>query len=1162
MNAKIIKLDINKKLYQRITAKQRDVKSRYLFFHLLDGAIPFNLTGKSVRVYAIKPDKTEIFNDLQIVDAAKGVCKLELTTQILEIDGIVFMEIMVTEGLSKLTSNIFELEVGKSINSEAAIISTNEFTALVNGLASLSEYDSYKSELKSSRGSAANLPARLAEIDLTLTEKAHKQYVDNKADYLTSQYNATQEFVTMLMSEQYTITSAFIENKKYQGNKNLGDVDYKVDTTTRVCTKTEYVSNGKISILFDDSLYDMYYLEYDSLGKFIVESDWFISSPSYISVKAGNKIGVILAKKDKSATIAISEFNNGNFKIVLLPSNKSIEDSSIKLNNTANRLINNQSGVHRFGTWNTTFAHTKYNEIPKYIIDNNLNFLGMQEYRGGETLSTLACYTTNTFMPKYHLCPSIPGLAILATSNLYKVSDQSIELGMHGGTEKRVVSKQELYIKGKKASVYTVHLDYLAGSNAPQLQECLTMLMNDDSYYKVMLGDFNVIKTSDFDIFTNAGYKISNGKDGVWYETFKDDNGASTKCIDNIIVSSNIDIIDVNMINVPREIADHNLLIADLEFSIDTVIKDKVNILEEDVVKSKIQIVDIMKQLLNSNIAYDGTEWDNVDTRIEYEVVRLLDRINNAKYLPYEGNFITANDSYEGMTRDNVVKGKTLQNIIKHVSWTLSNDKGSAYMNVDWNLLKPNTKYTYIVNKLSSKIDAANAYVGKNFTVSAPHNVAAPVVITSVNDLNGVTGVKQPHLYAKEGETLTLEDVSSIRIMLLEGDYTNKPIPSYFEGIKSVNEDGENLEQVSCGKNLFNGKISSKDSILYEQFNGEDCVKFKDGEIYSYIGSHFKSNTQYTFTSKFYRETGDETKACLLRIVYTDGTVSNMNFIHGVKASFTSDKNKSIKEIRTTYNFSRPMYMVINETQLEEGTVATPYEPYVEDRLSIKMKNLRSVGNVCDTSDGVRRVGKFVLKGTEPFMTSTSLSNNDTMYFGLGENLSIEGFTPIDEILIGNNAMMCNEFKLYNCYDGANTEEGFCKHRNSTLMFRINKSRLAEQTTNGFKQWLKQKYDNGNPIVVYYPLRVPTKEEGNIEEFRTYDEITNIFTEGSLIEPIISCKVPSNVQAVVMNLRSENQTLNNDVNTLQATTEENNLMNIETNVNQEARLTMLELGVI
>ena len=37
MNTKTIKLDINKKLYETITAKQRDTKSRFILFNLYDG---------------------------------------------------------------------------------------------------------------------------------------------------------------------------------------------------------------------------------------------------------------------------------------------------------------------------------------------------------------------------------------------------------------------------------------------------------------------------------------------------------------------------------------------------------------------------------------------------------------------------------------------------------------------------------------------------------------------------------------------------------------------------------------------------------------------------------------------------------------------------------------------------------------------------------------------------------------------------------------------------------------------------------------------------------------------------------------------------------------------------------------------------------------------
>lgn len=165
MNTKTIKFDLNKyKLYEKIKAKQGDTKSRFLLFNLLDGSIPFSLENRSVRVYAVKPDRTEVFNDLIITDAAKGYCILELTTQMLAVAGTVRLELMVIEEDKKLTSNIFYMDVKESINSEKAVVSTNEFTALMNGLAALSEYDIYKSNAKQVPGikeEVSNLSSQL-----------------------------------------------------------------------------------------------------------------------------------------------------------------------------------------------------------------------------------------------------------------------------------------------------------------------------------------------------------------------------------------------------------------------------------------------------------------------------------------------------------------------------------------------------------------------------------------------------------------------------------------------------------------------------------------------------------------------------------------------------------------------------------------------------------------------------------------------------------------------------------------------------------------------------------------------------------------------------------------------------------------------------------------
>lgn len=165
MNTKIIKLDLNRILYDKIIAKQGDTKSRFLLFQLLDGSIPFCLTNRSVRAYMVKPDGKEIFNDLIINNYSLGYCTLELTNQVLAVPGTVKIELMVTEEDRKLTSSVFELEVIKSINSEKSIVSTNEFTALLNGLSSLSEYDNYKNEIAAARDGEVNLLTKVKKID-------------------------------------------------------------------------------------------------------------------------------------------------------------------------------------------------------------------------------------------------------------------------------------------------------------------------------------------------------------------------------------------------------------------------------------------------------------------------------------------------------------------------------------------------------------------------------------------------------------------------------------------------------------------------------------------------------------------------------------------------------------------------------------------------------------------------------------------------------------------------------------------------------------------------------------------------------------------------------------------------------------------------------------
>ena len=79
--------------------------------------------------------------------------------------------------------------------------------------------------------------------------------------------------------------------------------------------------------------------------------------------------------------------------------------------------------------------------------------------------------------------------------------------------------------------------------------------------------------------------------------------------------------------------------------------------------------------------------------------------------------------------------------------------------------------------------------------------------------------------------------------MLLEGDYTDKEIPLYFEGMKSVGEDDENghsVEIVGQNKNLFD----------INEFKNSDNWISGGTMPYCSFKIKLKPNTKYSFSRK------------------------------------------------------------------------------------------------------------------------------------------------------------------------------------------------------------------------------------------------------------------------------------------------------------------------
>ena len=165
-----INLEINKDLYNPIQVKQNDT-ARYLLFNLLDNGVPFSLENKTVRVYGLKPDGTKVFNNLTIINAARGLAELQLTTQMLVKPGCLKLELVIYEATDILSTTKFDIDVIASLRDDAAIESTNEFSALTLGLSKLDEWDKYFKE--TSGAIEEKYTERLSGLATSLEEKAN-----------------------------------------------------------------------------------------------------------------------------------------------------------------------------------------------------------------------------------------------------------------------------------------------------------------------------------------------------------------------------------------------------------------------------------------------------------------------------------------------------------------------------------------------------------------------------------------------------------------------------------------------------------------------------------------------------------------------------------------------------------------------------------------------------------------------------------------------------------------------------------------------------------------------------------------------------------------------------------------------------------------------------
>lgn len=130
--------------------------------------------------------------------------------------------------------------------------------------------------------------------------------------------------------------------------------------------------------------------------------------------------------------------------------------------------------------------------------------------------------------------------------------------------------------------------------------------------------------------------------------------------------------------------------------------------------------------------------------------------------------------------------------------------------------------------------------------------------------------------------------------------------------------------------------------------------------------------------------------------------------------------------------------------------------------------------------------GKLVLTGNENWGWNTT--KEITQVFQLDSNINMK-----------------NENGYCNCLKTGVAGDAEKISFSSKIFIAINKDRLSTVSANGFKEYLKQKYESGTPIIIYYKLAEPinlelTSEQKAVRDTKlyTYKNITNIILSDEL----------------------------------------------------------------
>lgn len=560
---------------------------------------------------------------------------------------------------------------------------------------------------------------------------------------------------------------------------------------------------------------------------------------------------------------------------------------------------------------------------------------------------------------------------------------------------------------------------------------------------------------------------------------------------------------------------------------------------------AKAKKIDLDNSLEEAKKYIAGLDGSKNPVQMQLDINELKNGLKSNQSLSYEGSSIAANNTLEGRTEGMRISGRTLVNlvnskkIIEYVATGAKSDNDTITWDFDnfeipynnWNMIydtldmcEAGKTYTAIFNVLENTTEVIktgektgisimnwNVKNGGNTWPEGDYVLKGSGIILKKLTFEKGNLEKSKiafNVHGKEdvGNTpkrLRGKFVLSKKIMILEGDWTNKEIPSFFEGLKSFGEaekveDKYKISILSSGKNLLNFK--SFENYIKNTHENEVLYSIK-----------LKPNTNYTFSDKTGEWNGkgaflilkDKDKKEVSRLI--DSNVGNRKSI-----SFTTNNNTNYYLFTYKNNIGK-FNSISSNYQIEEGSQATFYEPYQSYKKDILIKEPLREGDYLYEDNGqvkiYRPTKQYTFTGDENFVFYRQDENLYGVYFNL-EDAKKESHTVI-----------CNNFKTIT--EGISSEKEECVlvgAGTGSVYILINKNKLTSQDIAGFKSWLK-----ANPTTIVYQLATPTVEivENCVDiDLDTYQEKTYFNILNSL-QGTLDFKVPSNIGSVVQNMAKE-----------------------------------------